>query len=114
MSVKVAKVTSATATAREVRSDMGAIRHGTSRRFEGYEDHEERVVQKILRVLRMSSCLRDDPCQRFFRSRQPSGGIVRRSEYSNPCAGTGSAVTLPPLPTLLPPYSEASLFSNST
>ena len=50
---------------------------------------------------------------RFLRNRHASGGSSRRSEWSKPCAATGSLWTPPPLPRLLPPKSRASLFSSS-
>src|SRR5262249_9216361 len=42
-----------------------------------------------------------------------SGGSVRLSENRCPWAGIGSASTPPALPTLLPPYKAASLFTSS-
>ena len=38
-----------------------------------------------------------------FRRRNPSGGSVRHIEHSNPCDGSASVSTRPPLPILLPP-----------
>src|SRR6184192_2694211 len=57
----------------------------------------------------LAGCIQD----RFFRYRHASGGIAIRIDCSNPCAGTGSLATPPPLPALLPPYNAASLFTSS-
>jgi len=39
----------------------------------------------------------------------PSGGSVIKMEYGSPLYGTGSAMTPPALPTLLPPHISASV-----
>ena len=50
----------------------------------------------------------------FFRTTPASGGSVSLRDCARPCAGMGSDVTPPWLPTLLPPYTRASLFSSSS
>src|SRR2546423_10878431 len=106
MSANVAAETSATANPRDVRNGMD------TKATTEIAENAEKIW--LCGLGDLCGCLSYCAAYRLFlSSRHPSGGSMTRSDWSKPCAATGSVSTPPPLPMLLPPYSDASLFRSS-
>src|SRR5713101_5312239 len=101
MSMKVANVMKATATERELLRDI-AEKTPTPRKPRKAR-HEKHKKTKHLLPFSCRRLFRVFRGYRRLRSRHASGGTVRRSDRSKPCAATGSVAIPPPLPTLPPP-----------
>src|SRR6476469_3477279 len=89
MSVKVAKVTSATAAARELRSDTRNCRKAELQNCR--KERDKALTLPFLQSFHPAIL----QCHCFFSSRHPRGGTMRLTECSKPCAAIGSESTPP-------------------